>query len=90
MSRIVKREERTGAETFVRTVYAYIGGFMSAFFGALIIWPVWNWLVAEVTHLPNLNYWQVLGCLIVLRMVWPMQTTHHVMREWMEKEEASK
>lgn len=32
-----------------------------SFLSALIVWPLWNWLMPEIFGLCTISYWQALG-----------------------------
>lgn len=32
-----------------------------SFLSALIVWPLWNWLMSEIFGLCTISYWQALG-----------------------------
>lgn len=40
-----------------------------SFFSALIIWPLWNWLMPEIFGLCTIGYWQAFGISVLSTML---------------------
>lgn len=45
-------------------ILSLVGILMSSVFSllsALVVWPVWNWLMPDIFGLPAIGYWQAFG-----------------------------
>lgn len=37
--------------------------------GAIILWPLWNWLMPEIFGLKSITYWQAYGLIFLCSML---------------------
>ncbi len=49
----------------------FVSIFVLGFVAALIAWPIWNNIVADLLRLPNVTYWQAWGVMMILKLIWP-------------------
>lgn len=67
------------SQLFIQTIYlmliSLLFSIVIAFLVALIVWPLWNWLMPVIFGLPQITYIQSWGLSVLLTMLFRLNTS---------------
>lgn len=58
------------------------GGFVAVLLLGLIVMTMWNWLVPDLFHGPQISFWQALGIFILAKILFGGWKGAHCGRRW--------
>lgn len=67
------------SQLFIQTIYlmliSLLFSIVIGFLVALIVWPLWNWLMPVIFSLPQITYIQSWGLCVLLTLLFRLNTS---------------